>query len=165
LVTRVAGPLPVQAANAPLAPGDVLLSNRWAYWRSPPRPGDVVEYRLPAARFNPTGRGGPPIVLREDTGIDRILAGPGAKVRWDKGRLTVDGVPAAPRPLNPDRLPDRLEFDVPAGRYLILPTTAAFFGPQTPPHVWRGMGLIPVEDIRGAVYLRHQPLSRWGTLR
>src|SRR5919204_650375 len=54
--------------------------------------------------------------------IDRVLASPGSEIVWEKGQLTVDGVPSALRPLGPERLPGRLALTVPEGSYLILPS-------------------------------------------
>jgi hypothetical protein len=158
LLTSVAYPLPMQNVGAPLEAGDVFLSNRWAYRNTLPQPGDMVEYHFQGMRL-------PGMIVPAGANIDRVLAGPGSRVRWDKGTLWVDDEPVAWRPLNPERLPAQLAVDVPAEHYFVLPTLITYLSSQTSAEQWRLLGLIRAEQIAGRVYLRHQPLSRWWLVR
>ena len=108
LVLHVATPQRLLLESPPFAAGDVLLCNPSAYWRSDPRPGDVVlfdvpmhEVRLPpAARFVlPNVPANVPVFANVGgLGIERLLAAAGAKVQWKAGQLTVNGRPSAWRP-------------------------------------------------------------------
>jgi hypothetical protein len=97
--------------------------------------------------------------------IDRILAGPNSRVRWEDGRLYVDDVESPLRPLNPAAAPGRLAVQVPPGHFLIIPTTLPRVNPQAPADLWTHMCLVPAREIRGTVYLRTHPLSRFGRIR
>jgi hypothetical protein len=164
-VTQIARPLTVRAAGEPLAEGDVLLLNRVAYRFSDPRPGDVVlyhaeEFRIPARVAGPF-----PVVIAGRERIDRILAGPGARVRWAEGRLSVDGAESPLRPLNPAAAPRRFEAEVPAGHYLIFATTLPRADIGLPDDYWGRTSLVPARQIEGRVSLRTQPFSRFGRIR
>jgi hypothetical protein len=163
LVGRVATPVPIVGRATPFEPGDVVLYNRSAYSRSAPEIGDVVLYRIPPQRFTAPGPGrGPAIYDLRGERIDRVLAGPGQQVTWDNGQLWVDGQPSPWAPLNPQGLLPKLQLTVPAGHYLILPSTEAL---GYPVEVVTRMSCIPREEILGRVYLRHQPLWRWWWIR
>jgi signal peptidase I len=162
-VSRWATPIVLDYAAPPLAVGDVLLLNPRAYVNGPPRPGDVVLYRQAYRQLrHPTN--GPAFVIAEGEVIDRVLAGPGDQVRWEKGRVWVNGQETPHLPLNPRRPPDGLKWTVPANCYVILPTASVAINPQITPEIWQQVGLVPDWSIRGRVYFRTQPLSRWGRI-
>jgi hypothetical protein len=125
-----------------------LLSNSLAYTNSIPQPGDLVLYRLGGVEM-----------------MDRVLAGPGDTARWNRRSLTVNGVVSPHHSLNPERLPDGIEWTVPAGYVLVLPTMNVQANYELAREFWHGMGLVRVEDIEGKIYFRTQPLSRWGRIR
>jgi hypothetical protein len=147
-ITRVAMPYWFNYAAGPFQPGDVLLSNSLAYTNSTPQPGDLVLYRLGGVEM-----------------MDRVLAGPGDTARWNRRSLTVNGVVSPHQSLNPERLPDGIEWTVPDGYVLVLPTMNVQANYELAREFWRGMGLVRVEDIEGKIYFRTQPLSRWGRIR
>jgi hypothetical protein len=161
LVTRVATPLTLDYAVPPFAPGDVLLMSRAS---GPPRPGDVVLHRQRQQMYRAGGMG-PNYMIAEGEVIDRVLAGPGDAVRWEQGRLWVNGRPSPLAPLNPDRVPAKLAWSVPPGHYLILPTASVALDPRVTADVWQGMSLIRADDVFGRVYFRTHPLTRWGLVR
>jgi hypothetical protein len=155
--------------SPPFERSDVLVYNRWAYaWREP-RPGDVVLFhstgnptvRLPPDANRPYRRG----VLREYEVVDRLLAGPGDRVVWDKGTLSVNGAAVPWTPLIPSKLPAHLEINVPRGNYLVLPTSSLGTSAETPIQQWEWGGLLTRDDILGGVYLRLHPLSRLWFIR
>jgi hypothetical protein len=164
VVSRWATPLTLDYAAAPFAPGDVLLLNPRAYVSSPPQPGDVVMYRQ-AFRQGRAPANGPAYVIAEGSVIDRVLAGPGDTVRWEKGGVWINGQESPHLPLNPRRPPDGLKWTVPAYTYIILPTTSVAINPNITADMWQQVSLIPEWEIRGRVYFRTQPLTRWGPIR
>jgi signal peptidase I len=165
VVSRWATPLTLDYAAAPFAPGDVLLLNPRAYGEAtPPRPGDVVMYHQ-AFRQARAPANGPAYVIAEGDVIDRVLAGPGDTVRWEKGGVWINGQESPHLPLNPRRPPDGLKWTVPAHNYVILPTTSVAINPNITAEMWQQVSLIPESEIRGRVYFRTQPLSRWGRIR
>jgi signal peptidase I len=156
LLTRVADPCLIQIDVAPaLADGDVLLVNHLLA----PRPGRVVLYELPA--YTPPTLGHMRVYYGGDR-VDRILAGPGDTVRYADGRLWVNGRPSLWFPLNGLRITGRSEFTVPTGHYFIIPSTT--IGPvgRVPEGLWSALGIVPASSIRGCVYWRSHPLSRFG---
>jgi hypothetical protein len=165
-VNQYARPLTIDEASEPLKPGDVLLLNPRAYRSAPPRPGDIVLFRA-GQLYVPAGTGG----VRYNTmiaggeRIDRILAGPDSTVEWKDGRLLVNGVESDMRPLNPARLPAEFSVRVPEGRYLIFPSTTPRPNPNLSAELLLRTSLIPGQDIDGSIYIRTQPLSRFGRLR
>src|SRR5262249_9654557 len=150
----------------PFRAGDVVVYNRWAYSRSEPEPGQVVVYYLPmAAGMNvPAGGGHVGINVRSGVTIDRILAKPGAEVRWEDQQLFINNELSPLKPLNPGHLPRTMKFKVPDNRYLILPSTVEVRAPvnyaMQLPALWRDLSLIPREAIEGSAYLR-LPLWRF----
>jgi len=94
-----------------------------------------------------------------------VLAMPGDHVRWDNGQLWVNNQLTELSPLNPARIPPGIEWNVPADHYLILPSTGAAIPTDAPITIWQEVGLIPFSAIRGRVYFRTSPLSRWGRIR
>ncbi|MEJ7639085.1 MAG: S26 family signal peptidase [Singulisphaera sp.] len=144
-----------------------MLFNRWAFALRSPRPGDVVLFR-PAHEATVPLEGGPSFVrwmIRENELIDRVVGGPGDRVRWDDGRLTINGVAVSWKPLIPSKLPGHLEITVPGDRYLILPTTSLAMNAGLPDSEWKRLGCRPAEDILGVVYLRLHPLERLWFIR
>jgi signal peptidase I len=164
LLTRVADPHVLQVQAGPFQPDDVVLVNRWAYVFSRPRPGDVVFYHSDGTGVFQSTRG-PRLVyrrVREGDYIDRVLAGPGAQVAWEGGRLLVDGSPVPWQPLNQYSRPPDFRFTVPTDCYLILPSLIAA---NLPPAQWEALSCVPAAQIQGRAYLRHQPFERWWRIR
>lgn len=164
-VTLVARPITVQVNAGTIEQGDVLLENQMAYGRRVPKPGDVVLYFSREYRHSTPGSH-VQYMMEEGERIDRVLAGPGSDVRWEDGKLYVDGAESTLKPLNPDRAPAELTVQVPPGYYLIFPTSVP---QQIRPREWpkeylREICLVSVEEIRGKIYFRTQPLLRWGRL-
>jgi hypothetical protein len=155
-------PITVNAGSAPIAADDVYLVNRSAYLFSPPKPGDIVLHWGDTTRLQATGH--TQFNITGGDRIDRILAGPGSEARWEDGRLFVDGVESPLRPLNPSAAPVSVTVNVPQGYYFILTTTLPLVDGRVPPEFWKTMSLVPVRNIRGTVYLRTQPFSRFGTI-
>ncbi len=153
---------------SPFIAGDVVLVNQRAFASRPPQPGDVVLYRVP---FRPEGfrmpsAGRQPAFLRIDgERIDRVIAGPGSTVRWDSGRLSVNGQPTGILPLNPDRLPPSLTISVSDDHYAILLTTDGMLDATGPWPVWQFVCSVPADHIVGRAFLRNYPLSRWWWIR
>lgn len=161
LITRVADARVIQQGDGTFEEGDVVLVNHWMA----PAPGSVVLYAIPeqrtaAAFFRIRGY----IVLAGER-VDRILAGPQDKVRWADGRLTVNGEPSALLPLNPRSIPGPLTFSVPAGHYLILPSTTPQLRNVRDAPVLQGTSLVPAANIEGRAYVRSHPLSRFRLIK
>lgn len=160
LVNRAASPAELRFNAPPFEYGDVVLYSPGYYWFRAPRPGDVVLYDQQGGNFplNPPQHGY--IRVAQGQRIDRILAGPGDRVLWEKGELTVNGQPSPLQPLNPATLVPRLALDIPPGHYLILPTA----GPGLPAALtadnWRGLTVVPLASIHGRVFLRSYPFTR-----
>lgn len=157
VLDRIASLQTVTSDVAPFKRGDVVAVNRLAYWRSPPACGDVVFYRLhlQSIRGLPAG-----INIANGTGVDRVLAGPRAKIQWDGRVLHVDGEQSTWQPLNTERMPGQLAAEVPDGYYLILPSTVSYSGHNVPANVWQALCLVPEANIEGAVYMRVGPVYR-----
>ena len=161
LLALVATPQRFNVAAPPFEAGDVVLVNPSAYRRSDPRPGDVVHYRLPAQDVRATGPGWYPRMYRlQGDRVDRILARAGDKVTCDRGKLLVNGQPSPWLPLNPQRLPAKLNITVPENGYLIFPSTDLLLF-----DVGQIASIVSREQIRGRVYRRNQPLWRFGAIR
>ena len=167
VLSRTAATREFDQAAPPFARGDVVLFNRWAFALRSPRPGDVVLFH-PANGATVPGKAGPAFVrwrIRENELVDRVVGGPGDRVRWEDGRLTINGVAASWKPLIPSKLPGDLEITVPEGRYLILPTTSQAMNAGVPASQWEQFGLHPAGDILGVAYLRLHPLTRLWFIR
>jgi signal peptidase I len=164
LVSRFASPVAINILSPPFEPGDVVLYNQSAFWFREPRPGQVVLYQQAQFTHMMTGPQHGQVWVQGGDRIDRILAGPGDKVLFEKGEIQVNGQPCLWQPLNPKRWNYRVQFQVPAGCYWILPTTGVPLPANIPEDLWptlvRELTLVPTERIHGTVYLRHQPLSR-----
>jgi hypothetical protein len=142
----------------PLASGDVVLVNHLAS----PRPGNVVLYDVPDYTY--TAQRGHETRYTHMTGerIDRILAGPGDRVVWDKGRLMVNGAASDLLPLNPRITPsNRLALTVPEDAFFILPSTTPYVRADDDDEAWRAMGIVPWWRVAGRVYARTNPLRRF----
>ncbi len=121
LVSLVVVPRVIQRNVPPFASGDVVLytpaGNTWRGLR----PGDVVIYeQLPMTVAQPAQHREFRI---QGERIDRILAVGGQTVVWDGLSLVVDGSASRLAPLDPLGCHFRLETKVPAGHFLILPSS------------------------------------------
>lgn len=164
LVSRVATPLRLDETGAPFANGDVLIMNPNAYSLSRPQPGDIVLHRRPLRQMR-NFPGGIPYMIVEGEGVDRVLAGPGDKARWDRGQLWVNERESPLQPLNPNRCPGPMSWSVPEEHYLILPSTSVALDGRVPANILEQIAIVAASDISGKVYFRTQPLSRWGRIR
>ncbi len=157
VVSNVAATREYGFSAPPFERFDVVVFNGWAR----PRPGNVALFRPVSDSM--VGRealvGHVQRVYQETECVDRILGAPGDRVVWDRGTLSVNGSPVRWTPLAPKALPDHLEIDVPADRYLMLPTTSPASAPGLPARSWEARGLYPAEEILGGAYLRLRPLS------
>ena len=154
----------IQQDRSPLRAGDVLLLRRFAFGRSTPRIGDVVQYQM--SRDSVMGRTPDGYAARFEFGgarIDRILAGPGQLIFWDAGQLTIDGVRAQLRPLNPGGATQSLSLKLPPDSWLILPSTD-FVNTQfqATKENWEKSCVVPTSQIDGRVIWRSSPWSRIG---
>ena len=157
-LSRLANPITMEVAAPPLASGDVLLvQDVWT-----PQVGHVVEYDLAPLHVQTAPHAYAYIGGRR---IDRILAGGGSHVLWDHGQLYVNGAQSLLLPLNPAAAPTRLEVTVPPNCFLIMPTAIPQVGPQLPADAWQTVSVVPAGSIRGTVYFRQRPFSRWGFVR
>ncbi|QEH38701.1 hypothetical protein OJF2_73070 [Aquisphaera giovannonii] len=167
----IAAPLALMADSRPFAAGDVLLVNNWAFAITGPRRGDVVVTR-PSVNSrrevtDPMRAGGHRRDYLEDNQvIDRVIGLAGDRVVWEDGRLSINGEPVSWTPLVPDRLPARMEIEVPEHYLLVLPTmTAAAAQRGSSAEFWKVAGLIDPGDVEGGVWLRIAPLSRFRFIR
>jgi hypothetical protein len=165
VLSRVAATRQFDHAVPPFERLDVVLFNRWAFAWRPPRPGDVVLF-LPAIeatvplRDQPVGH--TRWMFRENECVDRVLGRPGDHVRWEDGKLSINGVAVSWTPLVPAKLPGELEITVPDDRYLILPTTSLATNAGVPASEWERLGCRSAGEILGRVYLRlHPPTRPW----
>jgi len=92
--------------------------------------------------------------------VDRILAGPGDRVRWEKGQLTVNGEPALFEPLGSTTNIPAFVLDVPQGNYLIIPSTGWGRPVELSAEDWRRLILVPRSSIHGRAFMRSYPLTR-----
>ena len=166
VVTRLVVPRQMVRDAPPFAAGDAVLYNPSAYRWSEPAPGDVVLYRVvPQQVQTRTPQGNNAVYRVDGEYIDRVLAGPGQSVKWEKGALSLDGQPSPRLPLNPAGVAVTLQCTVPQGYYLVLPSAQPPTTPRYPAEVWVQMSLVPRENLLGRVFLRHQPLARWWWVR
>lgn len=154
-------PRQITADLAPFSRGDVVLVSPGVFSLRQPRPGDVVLYQIPGGRVAGRFFGRAAAYALQGERIDRILAGPMQHVRIDAGKLLVDGKPSSDLPLDTTRMPGAFEIDVPAGSYLILPTTALREGMNLYGLNWQQASLVPANQILGRVYVRHWPWIRF----
>jgi hypothetical protein len=166
-LSRVAATREFDYNAPPFERFDVVLFNRWAFLRRPPRAGDVVLYRPGTGRIIPadvTVQHRRELFLESEC-IDRVLGGPGDRVHWNDGRLSINGNAVPWTPLVPQRFPSELQLTVPQDRYLILPSTSRVDVRAVPAEEWVWLGCHPAEEILGVAYLRLKPLSRFWLIR
>jgi signal peptidase I len=147
--------------------GDRLVVNEWAFALQDPRPGQLVLFQPQIPGRIEAGAAMHMVFVQEENElIDRVLAGPGDAVTWDRkaDELTVNGQPTSWRPLRPERLPERLDIRVPHGCYLVLPTTSDILDSHSSSQVWAEAGRVARDRIVAGAYLR-LPLSRLWWLR
>jgi hypothetical protein len=142
----------------PFAPGDVVLFRRGVFANEAPQPGDVVVYHSDG-RVAGRVRGRNGFLQINADWVDRVIAGPGSRIRWESGQLWVDDQPSDLRPLNPERMPERLEMTVPAGAFAIFPTTHPYFAPAAE------TSIVPQGRILGRAIVRNYPPWRFWLLR
>jgi hypothetical protein len=131
-------------------------------WLLPPQVGHVVLYESPAVSLQG-------LYIMPGEAIDRILARPGDRFRWDGGKAYVNDALSPWQPLNPADVPAGLKIIVPPGTYLILPSTRHVAVPrnlvyQTTP-TWERLALVPAGRIEGKVVMRLHPLTRFWWIR
>jgi type IV secretory pathway protease TraF len=159
LLSRAVASAMVQVDGTPFAEGDVILYSPAAYAFHPPRPGDVVLYQRPGGNFRLEEQHAN-LVLQGGPRIDRILAGPGDQVRWQLGRLEVNGQPAPWQPLVGGRYVPDLDLTVPQGCFLIFPSSGPPLPAGLPRQVWLTLAIVPARSIEGRVWLRSFPWTR-----
>lgn len=160
-IGRIAQPQTIDVAMPPFAVGDVVIVNHEAA----PRVGSVVMFQVPDRTIDAGRIGGEHYrFIYTGDAIDRILAGPGDRVAFADGRLTVNGQPARWLPLNPLPAGKSVSFTVPPQHYLILPSGAVDLSRRlnASANSWKELGVIPAESIDGRVLFRSHPLSRFG---
>jgi hypothetical protein len=163
LVTRVAVPRVIARDVPPFAAGDVIIHSPVWSTRTRYAAGTVVVYRPPRVTLTPQGH---TVYVVDGERIDRILAVEGESAVWEAGRLLVNGEASPWRPLNPDGCPMTFRFTVPEGYYLIVPSSLRSELMVHPDDAqWKRLCVVPVETVIGHVYLRQQPLSRFGWIR
>jgi hypothetical protein len=143
----------------PFAPSDVVLYRQNAYAGAAPQPGDLVLFSNSSSTLGRTEQGHQARFQTDGQWVDRVIAGPGSRVRWESGALWVDDQASELRPLNPARMPQRLELTVPAGSYCVFPTTDPFIGPA------EGTCFVPRGRIMGRAIARNYPPWRIWLLR
>jgi signal peptidase I len=162
VLNRLADTRTISRNVAPFEADDVVLVNRFAYLRSLPQPGDVVLVRIPADN-------GAGIRLQEGEFIDRILAGPGDRVKVQAGQIMINDSPSTHEPLNVNNVTSRLaalQLTVPPDSYFILPTTMGYVNERlATSQLWHSLSLVPHDRIVGKVYMRHQPMPRLWLIR
>ena len=165
LVSNVAEPVAIRLPREPFERGDVVLMNCRAFARGGPRVGEVVLFAVPrnTVRTSSTVRGNQQYAIVGER-IDRVLATAGQVVELRDGLLYVDDIPAAVRPLNSLPLPSGFRVQVPARHCLVLPS-ADLLGASLSLEQFVALAQVPWESIRGRVYLRIHPLSRWEVIR
>ena len=164
LLSRVAGVRTIQITTAPFREGDVVVINPSLHRSGWPHPGQVVLYNLPAVRTEAIPREIHGTAIYEYAGerIDRVLAIAGDKVVWEAGTLKVNGSPSPWRPLNVSALPAKVELTVPPDHVLIFPSTTPRLEGATRLNHLHTLSLVPRGQVIGTVYLRTQPLWRFG---
>jgi hypothetical protein len=160
VLLRVADPTLINYAMPSFQVGDVVLVNH----HTTLRPGHVVLYRIPDYTFPEEGSRNRLVHMTGER-IDRILAGPGDRVVWEKGRLTVNGAASDRLPLNPGGAPARFTATVPEGCVLILPTTTPYMRPKDPETAWLTLSVVPEDQLIGRAYARSHPLTRFTLFR
>src|SRR5579872_5272483 len=114
LATRFAVPRVIAVDSPPFRAGDVVLYAPATAGFMSPHAGQVVLYRLP--NLFTAARNHTRYFLAGER-IDRILAGPGQRVVWRKGKLEVDGEPSALAPLDLAHCPADVDVTAAAGEF------------------------------------------------
>jgi type IV secretory pathway protease TraF len=159
LLSQVVVPRVILRNVPPFADGDVVLYTPTNSLWSGLRAGDVVLYEpRPIAILD---RSQHRELHIQGERIDRILAVAGQRIEWNDGRLMVDGNSTSLAPLNPQGCRFRFETTVPAGHFLILPSSidVLVMTPIDSPQL-QTICLVDEGNILGRVFLRQQPLSR-----
>jgi signal peptidase I len=142
-----------QAGKPVIQPGDLILVSHLAYWRRPPRRGEVLQFN--PSRFTvefPGALTGNVLSINMTDYFQRVLAEAGDRVERRNGVLMVNGHPVPPQwdAFGADILGDHDEFTVPPGRVFapitrIPSDTLGFiadgFGAPSVPHVGIGRGI------------------------
>jgi hypothetical protein len=152
LLGRAATPVVFAQEATPLHTGDVLLVTQMFT----PKIGDVVVYDIPTTSINGlTINNRAARIQIEGSRIDRIIAGPGQRVEFKNGHLTVDGKSSKVLPLNPRRYGHDFVRTVPPGSWLIVPSTDPVMDAQA-----MELNLIVRQDhVLGQVLMRSHPLT------
>lgn len=159
---QVAGVLPLNGLRKQpaLANEDILLyTGPWTRPSTWSR-GDLVVATIGPATFGNAH-------IREGLNVDRIVGVEGDFVRLEKGVLTINGETPAPEfaPLGSTRdLPD-MDLEVPAGTYIVLPTTlqlANQINGAVSNQIISRVAVLVDGEIRGRVILRMRPWTRFG---
>jgi hypothetical protein len=154
-------PLPIVRDMPPFVHGDVVLTSTGIYTLRQPQPGDVVLYQVPASRVAGTYAGHAANYQIQGERIDRIIAGPGQRVRIEAGKLLVDAQASEHVPLNAAGMPGGLDLEAPPGYYVILPTTSLTRQMDPQRLNWQHTSLVPAGQILGRVYVRNWPWYRF----
>jgi signal peptidase I len=160
LLSHVVWPAEIRHDAAPFEHGDVVLYSPGYYWFREPRPGDVVLYERPSGNFRLAGNQHGYIRVAPGQWIERILAGPGDHVRWENGRLTVNGQAALFQPLNSAVSLPSFSWDIPQEHYLILSAIGGRQRIDLSETDWRFLIVVPRSSIHGRVFLRSYPFTR-----
>lgn len=167
VLAHVAATREFRREDGPFRRGDYVVVNEWAFAFHDPRPGQVVLFQPERPGQIEAGAAFHTQYIREENElIDRVLAGPGDAVNWDRRDdvLKLNGQPVAFRPIRPERLPERLDVHVPEGCYLILPTTSEALNSGSPAQAWFEAGCVRRDRILAGAYFR-LPMSRLWWLR
>lgn len=165
VISRFAATFPVRGmlSGNVLREGDVLL--RTGAWNRPAQfsRGDLVVYWMRG------GGVGDHTHMQSGYGIDRILAVPGDEVSFEPDGVRVNGVLLGDEqgPLMSMDVP-RMAFDVPEGKYVILPSALwiTFRGdPTVRDQLIERVCRVKAEDVRGRVFWRTRPWERFGGVR
>jgi hypothetical protein len=168
LIGMVATPQVILINSPPFVAGDVILYNPSAFRNSRPQPGDVVLCNPQAIRI-PLPVPAHMAIERQGLQIERLLAGPGSKVEWADGRLTVDDQPAEWMPLTVEAMPEKFSIVVPADSYLLVPPPLAYRDIDNRfitagGLAFRAPATVTRNAILGRVYFRSQPFWRMGRI-
>jgi len=159
--TRVVGVRRMTLDAEPLRAGDVILFLPGGS----PDVGDTVLYQIEPGRVQThTVTGYQALYYFGGEFIDRIVAGPGQTVTWERQEVLVDGQRSLRQPLHPASAHADVQFTVPAGCYGILPTVLPEGAPGFPPDVLRAASIVPAQRIVGTILLRRRSFWRWGRL-
>jgi hypothetical protein len=154
------------APTAGISSGDVVWFRHLAADAPNVQPGDIVLYDTGNARIRLDTRLN--FQVAGDR-IDRVIAGPGSRVRWREGHFEVDGQPVPWLPLGSIEGPAEWSIDVPAGCYCIVPSTVPLPNvPRASSHLgqlWTMLAVVPAQHIRGRAFLCGYPPAHWSWLR